>query len=211
LDCIASGTVWVDMKELGIDILITAPQKGWSGEPCAAMVQMSEAAVRMLDEKRDTSFSVSLKRWTAVMDAYVAGGYAYHTTPPTDSLRVLQELSVEMLQFGISELKQAQLGMGTRARDVFDSKGLVSVSAPGFQAPGVLVYYSPDNTDNQTMMALFKQHGLQIASGVPWMIGEPHGLKTFRIGLFGLDKLENIDQTVLILSKAADNVLAALL
>ena len=211
LDCIASGTVWVDMKKTGVDVVISAPQKGWTGQPCCALVQMSEQAVSVMNAQQpnaETSFSLSLKRWTAIMDAYENGGFAYHTTMPTDGLRHFHEISVETVQFGLEKLKEEQLRMGWTARAVLDSKGLVSVAAPGFQAPGVLVYYSPkQNIDNPIMMQQFKQEGLQIAMGVPWRIDEPAGLKTFRIGLFGLDKLKNVDETIATMEAALDNVL----
>lgn len=207
LDCIASGTVWVDMKELGVDVLITAPQKGWTGPPCAALVQMSDKAVEVMNQKTETSFSCSLKRWSAIMDTYEKGGFGYHTTMPTDALRDFHEISVETLKVGLPKLRQAQLDLGWKARAILDSKGLVSVAAPGFQAPGVLVYYSPAGTDNPVMMNRFKEQGLQIAMGVPWKIDEPEGLKTFRIGLFGLDKLCDIEKTTQIMEKALDTVL----
>jgi alanine-glyoxylate transaminase/serine-glyoxylate transaminase/serine-pyruvate transaminase len=208
LDCIASGTVWADMKDLGVDVVISAPQKGWTGPCCAALVMMSERAVQKLQTTKDTSFSMSLKRWSAIMDTYVAGGFGYHTTMPTDALRDFHEISVETLKFGLPELKQAQYSLGAKARAALDERGLVSVAAPGFQAPGVLVYYSPNETENPEMMNKFKKHGkLQIAMGVPWRIDEPEGLKTFRLGLFGLDKLGNIDKTVNTLTAALDPIL----
>ena len=209
LDCIASGTVWVDMKDLGVDVLITAPQKGWTGPPCAALVHLSEKAhLKMQTDGTDTSFSMSLKRWSAIMDTYEKGGFAYHTTMPTDALRDFHEISVETLKFGLPELKQAQLEMGRQAHALLASKGLTSVAAPGFQAPGVLVYFSPEGVDNPVMMQNFKGHGLQIAMGVPWKIDEPEGLKTFRIGLFGLDKLGNIPRTLAVFEEALTAVLS---
>jgi len=207
LDCIASGTVWADMKDLGVDVVISAPQKGWTGPACAALVMMSDAAAKKMQTTDETSFSMSLKRWSAIMQTYENGGFGYHTTMPTDSLRDFHEISVETLKFGLPELKQAQYDLGTAARDALNSRGLTSVAAPGFQAPGVLVYYSPIGADNPVMMNRFKDNGLQIAMGVPWRIDEPEGLKTFRIGLFGLDKMGNIDPTVDVLTSALDNVL----
>lgn len=207
LDCIASGTVWIDMKDLEVDVLISAPQKGWTGPPCAALVQLSQKAVEIMHTKQETSFSMSLKRWGAIMDTYEKGGFGYHTTMPTDALRDFHEISVETLKFGLPELKQAQLTLGQKARAAMDARGLTSVAAPGFQAPGVLVYFSPTGTENPVMMTEFKQQGLQIAMGVPWRIDEPDGLKTFRIGLFGLDKLGNIERTVSTMETALDNVL----
>lgn len=207
LDCIASGTVWADMKDLGVDVVISAPQKGWTGSACAALVMMSELAADKLAQTEETSFSLSLKRWTAIMDTYEKGGFGYHTTMPTDSLRDFHEISVETMKYGMPELKEAQAKLGTTARSLLDSKGLTSVAAPGFQAPGVLVYYSPEGMENPEMMAKFKSHGLQIAMGVPWRVNEPGGLKTFRIGLFGLDKMENITETVGVMENALDAVL----
>jgi alanine-glyoxylate transaminase / serine-glyoxylate transaminase / serine-pyruvate transaminase len=148
LDCIASGTVWADMKDLGVDVVISAPQKGWTGPCCAALVMMSDRAAEKLQTTKETSFSMSLKRWSAIMDTYTAGGFGYHTTMPTDGLRDFHEISVETLKFGLPELKQAQYDLGKTARSALDERGLVSVAAPGFQAPGVLVYYSPSDTAN---------------------------------------------------------------
>lgn len=209
LDCIASGTVWADMKALGVDVVISAPQKGWTGPACAALVMMSERAVSRMSTTSETSFSLSLKRWTAIMDTYAKGGFGYHTTMPTDALRDFHEISVETIRFGIPELKEGQLALGRTARDALEARGLTSVAAPGFQAPGVLVYYTPNSTiENPVMMQRFKNHGLQIAMGVPWRIDEPEGLKTFRIGLFGLDKIGNIESTVSVMETALDAVLA---
>jgi len=211
LDAIASGSMWVDMKERGVDVLISAPQKGWTAQPCAALVLFSARALRRMNPIHDTSFSLSLTRWTAVMEAYEHGDYAYHTTPPTDALRVFQQVSVEMLEFGLPELKQAQTVMGARARQMLQDKGLVSVAAPNYQAPGVLVFYSPEqkvSNDTRSMVELFQEHGLQIAKGVPWMLDEPEGIQTFRLGMFGLDKLERLEQTLRILGEALDHVLA---
>lgn len=165
LDCIASGAVWVNMKELGVDVVISAPQKGWTGPSCAALIMMSSAAAAKMVTTQETSFSVSLKRWSAIMDAYEHGGFGYHTTMPTDALRDFHEISVETIKFGLPELKKAQIELGHAARAAMDSRGLVSVAAPGFQAPGVLVYYSPIGTENPVMMSRFKDHGLQIAMG----------------------------------------------
>jgi len=208
LDCIASGTVWADMKDLGVDVVISAPQKGWTGPCCAALVMMSERAAQKLQTTTETSFSMSLKRWSAIMDTYTAGGFGYHTTMPTDGLRDFHEISVETLKFGLPELKAAQYELGRKAREALNERGLTSVAAPGFQAPGVLVYYSPSETENPEMMNKFKQGGLQIAMGVPWRIDEPDGLKTFRIGLFGLDKMGDIDGTINTLTSALDPILA---
>jgi alanine-glyoxylate transaminase/serine-glyoxylate transaminase/serine-pyruvate transaminase len=208
LDCIASGTVWADMKDLGVDVVISAPQKGWTGPCCAALVMMSERAVEKLQTTSETSFSMSLKRWTAIMDTYEAGGFGYHTTMPTDGLRDFHEISVETLKYGLPELKEAQLNLGWKARKAMDVRGLTSVAAPGSQAPGVLVFYSPDGVDNPVMMNRFKDHGLQIAMGVPWRIDEPEGLKTFRMGLFGLDKVGSPQETVDVMTTALDQVLS---
>jgi len=208
LDCIASGTVWADMKDLGVDVVISAPQKGWTGPACAALVMMSERAAEKMADKDETSFSLSLKRWSAIMDTYEKGGFGYHTTMPTDALRDFHEIGAETVKFGLPQLKDAQLELGTKARNLLESRGLTSVAAPGFQAPGVLVYYSPTGQDNPVMMNRFKAHGLQIAMGVPWRVNEPDGLQTFRIGLFGLDKMGNIPHTVETLGSALDQVLS---
>jgi len=207
LDCIASGTVWVDMKDLGVDVVISAPQKGWTGPACAALVPMSELAAQKMLEKNETSFSMSLKRWSAIMDTYANGGFGYHTTMPTDALRDFHEISVETLKFGLPELKAAQIELGKQAHEIYAERGLTSVAAPGYQSPGVLVYYSPMDTENPAMMQKFKSYGLQIAMGVPWRIDEPDGLKTFRMGLFGLDKLGDVDGTVKIMADSLDKVL----
>lgn len=208
LDCIASGTVWVDMKELGVDVVISAPQKGWTGPACAALVMMSERGVEKMRNTEETSFSLSLKRWSAIMDTYEKGGFGYHTTIPTDALRDFHEISVETMEFGIPELKTAQIGLGDAAHNLLKTKGLTPVAAEGFQSPGVLVYYSPNGVENPSMMMKFKSQGLQIAMGVPWRIDEPEGLKTFRLGLFGLDKMGNIPDTVNVLEGALDQVLS---
>lgn len=208
LDCIASGTVWADMKDLHVDIVISAPQKGWTGPACAALVMMSDLAVEKMMMKNEDSFSLSLKRWSAIMDTYESGGFGYHTTMPTDALRDFHEISVETIKYGLPKLKADQIELGKVARAALETRGLTSVSASGAQAPGVLVFYSPLGIDNPAMMSRFKEQGLQIAMGVPWRIDEPEGLQTFRIGLFGLDKIGDIKDTVATMELALDAVLA---
>lgn len=207
LDCIASGTIWADMEDLGVDVVISAPQKGWTGPCCAGLVMMSDRAKQKMETTKETSFAMSLKRWSAIMDTYEAGGFGYHTTMPTDALRDFHEISVETLKVGLPELKEGQYKLGKRARAMLDERGLTSVSAPGFQAPGVLVYHSPATVENAEMMTKFKKKGLQIAMGVPWKLDEPEGMRTFRLGLFGLDKIGDIDETVNTLTVALDPIL----
>lgn len=207
LDCIASGTIWADMKDLGVDVVISAPQKGWTGPCCAALVMMSERAQAKMETTEETSFAISLKRWSAIMDTYEAGGFGYHTTMPTDALRDFHEISVETLKAGLPQLKEGQYELGKQARAALDNRGLTSVAAPGFQAPGVLVYHSPSETENPDMMKKFKKNSLQIAMGVPWKLDEPEGMKTFRLGLFGLDKIGDISGTVNTMTEALDPIL----
>jgi len=207
LDCIASGTVWIDMKKMGVDVLISAPQKGWSGPACCGLVMLSAAAVDKMALTQETSFALSLKKWCGIMDKYEAGAFGYHTTMPTDALRDFHNISVEMMSVGMAKLMEAQIDLGRKCRMALGARGLTSVSAPGWEAPGVLVFYTPTGVDSMTMVKAFKQHGVQIAAGVPWEIDEPKGVQSFRIGLFGLDKLTNVDQTVRTLEEALDKVL----
>mmetsp|Transcript_10989 Transcript_10989/g.31955 ORF Transcript_10989/g.31955 Transcript_10989/m.31955 type:complete len:362 (+) Transcript_10989:259-1344(+) len=186
LDCIASGTLWVDMKEMGIDALITAPQKGWTGPACAGIVMLSEDGLEATRRTSGTSLCCNLGKWLSVMDAYKSGGFAYHTTMPTDALVVARDAMVLTKQFGFERARAAALELGARVRSVLcEDRGLVSVAAPGFEAPGVVVVH----TDDGAILSKFLGAGTQIAAGVPFKIGEHPGTKTFRIGLFGLDKL----------------------
>lgn len=200
LDCIASGTVWVDMKVLGVDILISAPQKGWSSSPCAALVMFSEAARKHIDSTTSTSFACDLKKWLQIMEAYENGGHAYHATMPTDALTQFRDTMHESSRLGFDHLKKQQLELGRRVRELLADKGFNSVAAPGFEAPGVVVSYTSE-ADIHTGKAFLEQ-GLQVAAGVPLQCDEPAGYQTFRIGLFGLDKLTNIDRTVAYLEEA---------
>ena len=194
LDCIASGAIWVDMQALGVDILCSAPQKGWSGPPCAGLVMLSDAAVARMGETTSTSFSCDLKKWHSIMDAYLNGGHAYHATMPTDALRAFRDVVLETKAFGYSEAKMAQQVLGDRVRTVLSDHGFKSVAADGFGAPGVTVSYTTD--PNIKNGSAFVAQGMQIAAGVPLQVDEPEGFSTFRLGLFGLDKLKNIDRTV---------------
>ncbi|MCG8667864.1 MAG: aminotransferase class V-fold PLP-dependent enzyme [Pseudomonadales bacterium] len=200
LDCIASGTVWVDMKDLGVDVLISAPQKGWSASPCSGLVMLGEAALEKLGETTSNSFACDLKKWHDIMQAYENGGHAYHATMPTDALKRFRDTMKESESIGFETLKDAQLELGTKVRGLFADKGFISVAADGFGAPGVAVFYT-ENPDMQTGKPFLSQ-GLQIAAGVPLQCNEPEGFRTFRIGLFGLDKLQNVDRTVATLEEA---------
>jgi aspartate aminotransferase-like enzyme len=194
LDCIASGTIWVDMAATGVDVLISAPQKGWSGSPCAGLVMLSPAAAERLAHTTSTSFACDLGKWRDIMRAYEDGGHAYHATMPTDGLRVLRDVMAETVAFGKEPAHQGLATLGSRVRALLEQHGFASVAAPGFQAPGVVVSYTDD--DALRTGKAFAEQGLQIAPGVPLMCDEPNDFRTFRIGLFGIDKITDVDRTV---------------
>ena len=204
LDCIASGTVWVDMQACGVDVLISAPQKGWSAPPCCAMVMLSALARERIDATTSTSFACDLRQWLQIMEAYENGGFAYHATMPTDSLATLRDVMKETEAYGFDKVKAEQLELGARIRSLLTEHGFKSVAAEGFQAPGVVVSYTDD--DGIRSGKKFADAGLQIAPGVPLRCDEPDDFKTFRIGLFGLDKLHDIDGAVGRFAKALQSI-----
>ncbi|MDN5558458.1 MAG: alanine--glyoxylate aminotransferase family protein, partial [Ruaniaceae bacterium] len=206
LDCIASGALWVNMRESGVDLLITAPQKGWSGTPGTAYVMVNERARAAINESTGTSFSLDLKKWLAISEGYVAGRHAYHATMPTDTIARNLELMVEAQRRGLPELRAAQEDLGARVRALLAERGFVSVAAPEFAAATVVVVHTDD--PGLATGANFIQAGLQVAGGVPLMCGEPAGWSTFRLGLFGLDKLADVDGTVARLADGLDRALA---
>ena len=207
LDCVASGTAWVDMASSGVDVIISAPQKGWSGSPCAGLVMLSERAVAALEGSASDSFALDLKKWLQIMEAYLDGGHAYHATMPTDALIVFRDVMQEIAGHGFATVKARQAELGRRVREVLAARGFDSVAAAGFHAPGVAVYH----TDSEALHTgrAFVAEGLQIAAGVPLQIGEPEGFRTFRIGLFGLDKLLDVDAAVGRFEDALERVMAA--
>ena len=204
LDCVASGAIWVEMGRCGVDVLISAPQKGWSGSPCAGLVMLGSEALARMDASANTSFSCDLLRWLDVMRSYEAGGHTYHTTMPTDALRLSAEAMAETEAFGFGEARRKQRELGSRVRALLAGRGYPSVAATGFEAPGVVVSYTDDPAVQNG--SRFAAAGLQTAAGVPLMCGEPEGFRTFRIGLFGLDKLGNVDRTVHSLEGAFDRM-----
>ena len=204
LDCVASGTLWVDMVATGVDVLVSAPQKGWSGPPCCALVMLGEQARAKIDSTASTSFAANLRKWLEIMEAYEKGGHLYHATRPTESLSRLRDVMQEAEAIGFGKLKAAQQELGSKVRALLVSKGIPSVAAAGFEAPGVVVSYTED-ADIQNGKK-FLAAGLQTAAGVPLQCDEPADFKTFRIGLFGLDKLGNVDRTVRHLDKALQQI-----
>jgi aspartate aminotransferase-like enzyme len=208
LDCIASGTIWVDMVEAGVDVIVSAPQKGWSGSPCCALIAMSELARTRIDSTTSTSYACDLKKWLNIMETYEAGGHAYHTTMPTDALRRVRDTMLETKAYGFAKVKAEQQKLGDDVRAMFKSRGIKSVAASGFEAPGVVVSYTEDAGIQSSKK--FLAVGLQTAAGVPLMCDEGADFQTFRIGLFGLDKLHNIERSVKSLSDALDKVLEPL-
>ncbi|WP_293604171.1 aminotransferase class V-fold PLP-dependent enzyme [Polaromonas sp. UBA4122] len=204
LDCIASGTLWVDMQATGVDVLVSAPQKGWSSSPCCAMVMLSERARTAIDGTTSTSFACDLKKWLQIMEAYEAGGHAYHATMPTDALTRLRDVMQETRSYGFEKVRAEQIALGTQVRALFERRGIPSVAAEGFKAPGVVVSYTTDADihNSKKFLAL----GLQTASGVPLQCDEPADFMTFRVGLFGLEKLHNVDRSVAQLAAALDQI-----
>jgi aspartate aminotransferase-like enzyme len=205
LDCVASGAMWVDMAATGVDVLVSAPQKGWSSTPCAGLVMLGEAARERIDSTTSSSFSMDLKKWLSIMETHEKGQIAYHATLPTDGLAQLRDAMHETAAFGFEAARAAQQAIGTRVRALLEARGIKSVAAAGFQAPCVIVSYT-ERSDFQNTQAFAKQ-GLQIAAGVPLACDEGPDFKTFRVGLFGLDKLKNPDRTVTSFERALDAAL----
>ncbi|OOR90849.1 class V aminotransferase [Moraxella caviae] len=204
IDSIASGCVWLDMKALGIDVLISAPQKGLSSTPCAGLVMMNDKAAGLLANATPSSFALDLKAWHGIMQAYENGGHAYHATMPTDSLRQLRDALLEAKAVGYETLKSAQIELGKRIVALLAEKGVASVAHPDCQARGVVVCHAPSEAVHKG--AAFAEQGLQIAAGTPLKVGEPEDYQSFRIGLFGLDKLTDVDGAVARFQAAADKV-----
>ena len=202
LDCIASGAMWVNMIDTGVDVLVSAPQKGWSSSPCCAMVMLSERARTAIDATTSTSFACDLKKWLQIMETYENGGHAYHTTLPTDALTRLCEVMKETQAYGFGKVRAEQMELGSKVRALFESRGIPSVAAEGFKAPGVVVSYTTDPEIHSSRK--FLGVGLQTAAGVPLQCDEPADFMTFRVGLFGLEKWHNVDRTVAQLAKALD-------
>ena len=205
LDCIASGTIWVDMKATGVDVLISAPQKGWSASPSAGLVMMSARALERLEATNSDSFALDLKKWRSIMKAYEDGGHAYHATMPTDALRAFRDTMAETRAHGFEALRDAQWALGNGVRAMLAKRGVKSVAAEGFGAPGVVVSYTDD--PGIRTGTKFAAEGVQIAAGVPLACDEPEGFSTFRLGLFGLDKLYDVPATIARLEKVLDKVL----
>lgn len=204
LDCVASGAIWVDMQALGVDVLLTAPQKVWSASPCAALVMFSAAARQRVEQTQSTSFAADLKKWLQIMQAYEGGGHAYHATMPTESLLRLSQSMRDTLAAGLEPLRAAQSALGAKTRAMLAGKGFPSVAAAGFEAPGVVVCYTDDADISNTRK--FIAQGLQTAAGVPLMCDEPADFRTFRVGLFGLDKWADVEGTVERLRDAVERI-----
>ena len=204
LDCIASGAIWVDMEAVGVDVLISAPQKGWSSSPCSALVMLSELAKRTIEGTDSSSFAADLKKWLQIMETYESGSHAYHATMPTDSIQKFHATMKETETYGFDKIREQQNELGQRVRKLISKKGFQSLAADGYGAPGVVVAYT-DDPDMQNG-SKFAAVGMQTAAGVPLMCDEPADFRTFRLGLFGLDKLLNIDRTVEALEKAIESV-----
>ncbi|HBS77178.1 MAG TPA: aminotransferase [Pseudomonas sp.] len=204
LDCIASGALWVDMQASGVDVLISAPQKGWSASPCCALVMLSEAAQARVEAAQSSSFACDLRKWLQIMQAYEQGGHAYHATMPSDGLARFRDVMLETRDYGFETVRAQQLELGQRVRSLLTQQGFKSVAAEGFEAPGVVVCYTDDAGIKNG--SKFAAQGLQIAAGVPLQCDEPADFQTFRMGLFGLEKLKNIDRTLNILQRALNEI-----
>ena len=204
LDCVASGALWVDMGALGVDVLISAPQKGWTSTPCAGVVMLSDAALARMEDTESDSFVLNLKKWHQIMGAYLGGGHAYHATMPTDGISQFYQAVLEIKKFGYANAKQAQIELGTKLRGIMEQRGFKSLTADGFKSPTVIVSHT--DRDDMKSGAAFAAQGVQIAAGVPLECGESDQFKTFRIGLFGLDKLANIERTISVFTEKLDSV-----
>jgi len=204
LDCVASGTIWIDMKAIGVDILISAPQKGWSAPACCGLVMLGDTARQRIDQTTSTSFAADLRKWLQIMETYEGGSHAYHATLPTEGLKKLRDVMLEIEAYGFDKVRAEQQALGDAVRALLREKGFPSVAAEGFTAPGVVVSYTDDDGIQSTRK--FAQVGIQAAAGVPLQCDEPDDFKTFRLGLFGLEKLHNLDRTVSSLKQALEAI-----
>ncbi len=207
LDCVASGAMWVDMKALGVDVLLSAPQKGWTASPCSGLVMLSEHARKAIDETEAASYVCDLKKWLAIMEAYENGGHAYHATMPTDALAKFRDVLAETEAYGFDKVRDEQIALGTAIRALLEERGIKSVAADGYKAPSVVVSFTDD--DDIKSGKKFALEGVQIAAGVPLQCGEGPDYKSFRIGLFGLDKLHDCARSVENFRQALDRVIPA--
>ncbi len=205
LDCIASGAIWVDMQATGVDVLISAPQKGWSSSPCCGLVMLSERARGAIDATTSSSFTLDLRKWLQIMETYEGGAHAYHSTMPTDALARMRDAMLEAEALGLEHLRTQQQELGRKVRTLLAAKGFRSVAAEGFQAPGVVVSYTDDAGLHSSKS--FLGVGLQTAAGVPLQCDETADFKTFRVGLFGLDKLQHVERTVANLEDALNRII----
>ena len=205
LDCIASGAIWIDMKECGVDVLISAPQKGWSASPAFGMVMLSSDAAEKINETKSTSYSCDLLKWLQIMQAYESGGHAYHATMPTDAIKHFRDTVNETAEFGFDNARKKQQELGDKVSALLEKNNITSVAAKGFQAPGVVVSYTTDKEIQNG--SKFKDIGMQIAAGVPLQCDEGDDYQTFRLGLFGLDKLKDVDAVVEKLEQAINQVI----
>ena len=205
LDCIASGAIWIDMKDCGVDVLISAPQKGWSASPAFGMVMLSSDAAEKINETKSTSYSCDLLKWLQIMQAYESGGHAYHATMPTDAIKHFRDTVNETAEFGFDNARKKQQELGDKVSALLERNNITSVAAKGFQAPGVVVSYTTDKEIQNG--SKFKDIGMQIAAGVPLQCDEGDDYQTFRLGLFGLDKLKDVDAVVKKLEQAIKQVI----
>jgi len=205
LDCIASGAIWIDMKDCGVDVLISAPQKGWSASPAFGMVMLSSDAAEKINETKSTSYSCDLLKWLQIMQAYESGGHAYHATMPTDAIKHFRDTVNETAEFGFENARKKQQELGDKVSALLEKNNITSVAAKGFQAPGVVVSYTTDKEIQNG--SKFKDIGMQIAAGVPLQCDEGDDYQTFRLGLFGLDKLKDVDAVVKKLEQAIKQVI----
>ena len=194
LDCIASGAIWVDMEDSGVDILISAPQKGWSASPAFGLVMLSAKANEAINTTQSTSFSCDLLKWLQIMQAYENGAHAYHATMPTDAIKRFRDTIAETEEFGFDNARKKQQELGDKVRALLESHNINSVSEKDYQAPGVVVCYTNDKAIHNG--SKFSNIGIQIAAGVPLQCDEGDDYQAFRIGLFGLDKLKDVDAAV---------------
>ncbi|MDA9642219.1 aminotransferase class V-fold PLP-dependent enzyme [Candidatus Thioglobus sp.] len=204
LDCIASGAIWIDMEKCGVDVLVSAPQKGWSASPAFGMVMLSKNASKKIHNTQSTSFSCDLLKWLQIMQTYENGGHAYHATMPTDAIKHFRDTINETAEFGFDRARDKQQELGDRVRELLNKHHFISVAAEGFHAPGVVVSYTKDQAIHNG--SKFKDLGIQIAAGVPLQCDEGEDYQTFRLGLFGLDKLKNVDAAVQKLEDAFNNL-----
>ncbi|KIM82940.1 hypothetical protein PILCRDRAFT_819739 [Piloderma croceum F 1598] len=181
----------IQMDEWGIDVVLTAPQKGLGTPPGLSIVLASQKAIKVFESRSTpvTSYYASWKKWLPVMKAYENGSAAYFATPPVNLICAFHASLSAITKSSPSLADRFKLHQeaSKRIKAAATELGLKQLPLePSLASNGMTALYFPDGVSGADLLPALLQRGVVVAGGLHTSIKD----KYFRIGHMGISVVD---------------------